>query len=295
MLAELVEVSVRTVRRWHRAGFIMPVAEVMQLPQFDYAGLARCKQLAQWMQQGASVSSIQHQLELLQQRYGDRAFLDELPITAEGSRLLLRAGDHYLEATGQLRFTFDDAQTEAVQPATLKFDIAPPCQPSVAPGLEADSLESMMEQALLAEDEGDLETAIQWYRCSLTTHGAQPDLCFQVAELLYRSGDIDGARERYFMALELNPDLIEARANLGCVLAESGALELAVAAFEGALEQFPDYADVHFHLARTLDDLHEPVKAVEHWQRFLKLSPTSPWAEEARARLKESDQGLLDL
>ena len=37
MLAELLGVSVRTVRRWQRAGFIRPVSEVMQLPQFDFA------------------------------------------------------------------------------------------------------------------------------------------------------------------------------------------------------------------------------------------------------------------
>jgi hypothetical protein len=47
------------------------------------------------------------------------------------------------------------------------------------------------------------------------------------------------------MALELEEDFVEARANLGCVLAESGELELAVAAFRGALSLHPQYADVH--------------------------------------------------
>ena len=58
------------------------------------------------------------------------------------------------------------------------------------------------------------------------------------------------------MAVELDEDYVEARANLGCVLAETGQRELAVAAFEGALRYHPDYADVHYHLARTLDELH---------------------------------------
>ncbi|MEM7559296.1 MAG: tetratricopeptide repeat protein, partial [Planctomycetota bacterium] len=118
-------------------------------------------------------------------------------------------------------------------------------------------------------------------------HGLNADICFQIAELLYRSGDVCGARERYFTALEIEPELLEARANLGCVLLECQQADLAIAAFEGALAQYPDYADVHFHLARALEELGEANRAVQHWQRFLDLAPTSPWAEEAQHRLND--------
>ncbi len=60
------------------------------------------------------------------------------------------------------------------------------------------------------------------------------------------------------MAIELDENYVEARANLGCVLAELGDRELAAAAFEGALTLHPEYADAHFHLARTLDELQRP-------------------------------------
>ena len=90
---------------------------------------------------------------------------------------------------------------------------------------------------------------------SLAAGGPSPEICFQLAELLYRLGDVTAARERYYMAIELDEDYVEARANLGCVLAETGQLELAVAAFQGALRYHSDYPDVHYHLARTLDDL----------------------------------------
>jgi tetratricopeptide (TPR) repeat protein len=67
-------------------------------------------------------------------------------------------------------------------------------------------------------------------------------------------------------------------------LAETGQLDLAVAAFEGALKFHPDYADVHYHLARTLEELQQSAAAAEHWRRFLDLAPESPWAEEAKKR-----------
>ena len=119
----------------------------------------------------------------------------------------------------------------------------------------------------------------------MTAGGPRAEVCFLLAELLYRLGDVFAARERYFMAIELDEDFVEARANLGCVLAETGELELAVAAFQGALAHHRDYPDVHYHLARTLDELNRNEDAEEHWRLFLSLAPDSPWAAEARSRL----------
>ncbi len=107
---------------------------------------------------------------------------------------------------------------------------------------------------------------------------------FSLAELLYRNGDLAAARERYYAAIELDENYVEARANLGCLLAEQGEDVLAEAAFRGALEYHPDFADAHFHLARLLDSQNDSRTASHHWQRFLDLAPASPWAEEALDR-----------
>lgn len=288
MLAELLNVSVRTVRRWQRAGFISPVAEVMHLPQFDYAGLATARQLAEWMRQGASVPSIQHQLDALRHRVGEDLSIVQLPISADGKCLVLRHGDQFLEASGQLRFEFEGGGLAPHRPATIpwKPDAFRGSIPLTQP-VEHLSLEALVDEAIAAEDELEFETAIRWYRCALSAHGPNADICFQMAELLYRTGDIHGARERYYVALELDPQLLEARANLGCVLVECGDLDLGIAAFEGALEQYPGYADVHFHLARALEASEESGRAAVHWQKFVELAPASPWVDEARERLRE--------
>jgi tetratricopeptide (TPR) repeat protein len=98
-------------------------------------------------------------------------------------------------------------------------------------------------------------------------------------------GDLSAARERYYVAIELDEDFVEARSNLACVLAEQGDSALAEAAFRGALEFHPDYADAHYHLARLLDRAHRTSEAARHWQLFLNLAPASPWADEARERI----------
>jgi len=85
----------------------------------------------------------------------------------------------------------------------------------------------------------------------------------------------------------LDEDFVEARFSLGCVLAETGQLDLAIAAFEGALHFHPDYADAHYHLALALDESGRTDAARRHWRKFEELAPDSLWADEARARLAD--------
>jgi len=70
---------------------------------------------------------------------------------------------------------------------------------------------------------------------------------------------------------------------------------LAVAAFHGALAYHDEYPDVHYHLARALDELDRADEAEMHWRAFRALAPDSPWAEQAEARLvntgDQSNQG----
>ena len=295
MLAELLDVPVRTVRRWCRAGLIQPVKEVLNLPYFDYTELAAARQLAKWGKEGATVQSIQRQLAALAELAPAVGRpIQQLAITAEGKQLLMRHGSTLVESTGQFRFSFEESHEFGSDSPTLSIEKLAPRSASKATSLGSSpaTLEQMVEQAMSAEDEEDLDAAIDWYRTALAAFGPNADVNFQLAELLYRQGDPTAARERYYMALELNSGLVEARANLGCVLAELGQSELAVAAFQGTLQQFTDYADVHFHLARALDDLNETSKANEHWQRFLELAPASPWAEEAQQRLAQLSPAL---
>jgi tetratricopeptide (TPR) repeat protein len=107
-----------------------------------------------------------------------------------------------------------------------------------------------------------------------------------LAELLYRAGDLTAARERYYAVIELDPDHLQARASLGCVLAELGDHELALAALDGVLRQEPSYADAHWHVAGVLADLGRGREARHHLDTFLALAPESPWATLARQRLE---------
>lgn len=293
MLADLLKVSIGTVRRWHRMGLIQPVQVVHRLPYFDFQEVQTARQLARWIDEGAKPAAIQHQLSLFAEWLpsGNRS-LAQLDIILEGRRLLLRKGEGLIEADGQLRIDFEayevkpDEVSEA-DPSVLslvdhQLNLAG-FEPS-DPGL---SQNAILDRAQALEGEGHLREAIEWYRVILAKFGPSAELHFQLAELLYREGEIEAARERYYAAIEVDDEYVEARANLGCVLQETGRSDLAIAAFRGALALYEEYADVHYHLARVLDEVGHRTEATEHWHRFTQLAPQSPWIGEASDRLAE--------
>lgn len=288
MLAGLLGVGVSEIRRWQRRGWIVPAREVRRLPYFDFQEVATARRLIELLAAGMSPSEIERKLGELARYLPDvKRPLAQLSIIVEGKQLLVRQGDELLEPGGQRRFDFGAAATEAAaQPAgetgaasdILSF--AAPAQP--APHTPAE----MMQMAGQLEDSGELEAAADMYRAALAAGGPSAEINFLLAELLYQMHDLSAARERYYQAIELDENYVEARANLGCVLADLGQRELAISAFEGALVYHEGYPDVHYHLARLLDDLGRAGDAEEHWRSFLRLAPTSPWADEARQRLE---------
>jgi tetratricopeptide (TPR) repeat protein len=286
MLADLLDVSVATIRRWHRRGLIVPSREVHRLPYFDFQEVSTAQRIAQLVAAGASPAAIEKKLEELARFVPDvERPLAQLSVIVEGKQILLRQGEGLIEPGGQLRIDFEALERpepeaeESASRATVSFEAALGLQVELA------SPEELLEFAIAAEEEGRIEYAAELLRAVLAAEGPLADICFQLAELLYRLGEVGAARERYYMAIELDEEFVEARNNLGCVLLEEGQPELAAAAFQGALACHADYPDAHYHLARTLDELDRPGEAEHHWQQFLRLAPNSPWADEARDRL----------
>jgi DNA-binding transcriptional MerR regulator/Flp pilus assembly protein TadD len=295
MLAELLSVPVAAIRHWHRRGSLRATRDVRRLPYFDFEEVRVARKLAQLLAAGCSVATVSRQVAEL-----DR-LMPEVPrplsdpaVVIEGRRVFVRRGDNLAEPTGQLLIDFDAniAEGDAIDDGTPTVPL---------PLLAADSLRGRSNRTpgsghpLLADDLRCLAAelsgnarhvqAIDVYRAILVSGQATADDHFALAELLYQCGDLSAARERYYVAIELDENFVEARSNLGCVLAESEELDLAEAAFRGALEFHPDYADAHYHLARLLDRAHRPDEAVIHWQLFMSLAPASPWADEARERI----------
>lgn len=286
MLAELLDVPVAAIRRWNRSGVLEACRRVRRLPYFDFTEVAVARHLAALFHAGCSLRVIDRKLKELARVLPDAPRpLADPAVVVEGRQMFLRRGEELAEPGGQLLIDFDkpgDAGDEESLLLSIGSNIGA-TRSSDDEGLS--TLEQLHQEALEWEDQGELERAAEAYRTLLAAGGPSAEIHFALADLLYRMGDLSAARERYFCAVELDEEYVEARANLGCVLAENNELELAVAAFQGALAFHPDYADVHYHLANSLDRLAQHDEAELHWRAFLSLAPESPWADMARTRL----------
>ena len=293
MLAQLLDIPISTIRRWHRRGLITPTRQFKKLAYFDFQEVASARRIARMIASGATPKAIETKLSRLAGLYPNlQRPLSQLSVIVEGQVVLLRQGEGLVEPGGQRRIDFDSLGAATSEPSAVESDspadlisIDQPLEIEKRPLDQLVTPNEFIRMAIEFEDEGDTQSAIEVYRAMSLAFGPSADVCFRIAELLYQQNDLAAARERYYLAVELDESFVEARASLGCVLFELDQKELALSAFYGALQHHPDYPDVHFHLGRLLDELERPEEAEPHWLTFLELAPKSPWAEEARHRL----------
>lgn len=294
MLAGLLEIPIATIRRWHRRGLITPTRQVNKLVYFDFQEVASARRIARLIATGTTPQAIETKLSRLAGLYPNlERPLSQLSVIVQGRSLLLRQGEGLIEPGGQKRIDFESLdQRESLDQgeslsvhSTLSMEAEKAKTTKTVEQLATP--DEFIELAIQFEDADDGPAAIEVYRAMMLAFGPSADICFRIAELLYHQSDLTAARERYYIAVELDETFVEARASLGCVLVELGQSELALSAFEGALGYHADYPDVHFHLARLLDEMDRGLEAESHWKTFLDLAPQSPWSDEARERLAD--------
>jgi tetratricopeptide (TPR) repeat protein len=300
MFAELLEVSPAMVRQWHRRGWLRESEIIQRLPYFALTELLPAKRLAQLAKNGLDNAEIAKKLDALQALFPDiDRPIAALDLRIDGRDIFLTKEGQQVDTVGQKLLDFAHDGNVPAEQICNDFPVSqldsafqgvggreqgaeeseskrptPPCSlPS-----DPDKGE-LCRYAYHCEEQGRLEQAVEYFRVALAAGGPDAAICFQLGELLYRLDDKTAARERYYMAIEIDEHFVEARATLGCVLAETNDWELAVSAFQGALLHHPDYADVHYHLGMTLQKLGKTLEAEQHLRRFRELMPNSPWTE----------------
>jgi tetratricopeptide (TPR) repeat protein len=300
LIAEVLAVPPAAVRHWVRGGLLRPVRHAGSLEWFDFEQLVAGRHLARLLATGLSLREIDARLARLAPGGASAAVRMAERIVADGRRLSIRSGEFLLGPGGQMQFSFytdplAGASGSPDRPATVRAEMQADItlrreggtgagdQDRWQPG--ADGAAEILDLADDLEAAGEFVEAAEALRAVLQAQGPAADVMFMLAELLYRSGDLTAARERYYMTIEIDPDHLRARTSLGCVLAELGDHELALAALEGVLRQEPGYADAHWHISGVLRDAGRPLEARHHLAIFLALAPESPWALVARSML----------
>lgn len=280
MLSELVDAPVAAIRRWARSGVLRPACRVNRLAYFDFEEARLAQLLSDLLKQRGSLLAVDREIDKLHRAAGgvDRP-LAELPLAVIGGELLVRSADRLAEATGQRCFLFDPEADQETTPVVLRMP-----EPSEA------APDSIVDRAWELSDSGHLSEAIEAWRLAMLESIPMADDHFTLAEWLYLDGQLSAARERYYSTLELDGEHLEARVSLGCVLADLGDTELAIASLLGALDHHEDFADARYHVARLLTSSGRAADAAPHWRRFLEVAPENPWADEARRALRSGPE-----
>jgi len=296
MMAAVLGVPVAAVRHWQRGGLLEPLRRAGALEWFDFQQLVVGRRLSRLLTGGLSLREIDAKLATLAPGGAAEAARAGGRIVTDGRRLSIRRDNRLVGAGGQLQFGFyAESLGNDDEPTIMPLTDAAPFRAHAQAGSEIDislddadeptSMAELLDLAADLEAAGEFAEAAEAIRAVLQAEPPTAQVVFMLAELLYRAGDLTAARERYYAAVELDADHLEARASLGCVLAELHEHELAIAALEGVLRQQPDYADAHWHLAGVLEQVGKPDEATRHLRTFLALAPASPWAKLARERL----------
>ncbi len=281
IIASLAGVAASAIRNWQRLGLLRAESMENGAARFGFRQLSTARQIAGLIEQGIRATTLARHFRRLQQ-HSPGSSLDDYSISLSGNQVLFRRNGETVDRSGQLQLDFDFVKGEENDGSALPIVLFPE---SHSGRQEIPDRETLLAVATSHEEAGEIREAIEALRLALLAGGPDAQASFRLGELLYFKGDPGAARERYSMALELEPELLEVRNSLGVLFFETGETEMAIATLQGALGQREDYPDTHYHLAMALEVSGRIEEAATHWQRFLELAPASPWSDTARQRL----------
>jgi len=100
-------------------------------------------------------------------------------------------------------------------------------------------------------------------------------------------GDGEGAGREYLAALKLNPYYLKARYNLAGMLTEQGKYKEAVEQYRLITEFDPGYSSAYFNLGLIYYNTGDLRGAAEMWGKYLELEPDDQRADEIKGKLAE--------
>jgi DNA-binding transcriptional MerR regulator len=269
------------LRYWDRSGFLKPSGRSGRRRFYTFQDLIGLRVAKGLLDAGVSLQHVRRAVEGLRTSL-PRVIrpLNELRVVADGQSVLVRGEDGAFEpATGQrvLDFEVNALRDDVVRALESK-------RPSVEHARRAYDL--YLEACRLDEDPETTDRAEALYLEALAIDPALSNALTNLGNLRFRAGALDDARAYYEKALAIEPAQPEAHYNLGFLAFEEGEPEIAADRFQRALDHDPAFADAHFNLAMALEELGRFDAARTHWDSYLRLDPSGPWAEVARRHLR---------
>jgi tetratricopeptide (TPR) repeat protein len=175
-----------------------------------------------------------------------------------------------------------DLSGRADRPAT-GFEPCPIRRPTASPR----GVQGRFLAAVQAEEAGEKQRAIDLYEEILRIDPDYAAAYINLGTINFHMRQYDRAEELYRRATEADPAYVLAFFDLGNVLDELQRPDESIAAYQRAVALSPRYADAHYNLALAYERKNQRRKALRHWQAYLRLDNSGPWAEHARGQIRK--------
>lgn len=255
-LARIIGVSGRRLRGWVDAGLIQPVRIDDGVPRFDYSQAAAVRMLWRLTRKGVKRSVLRRNLMQLgrwlpeaNDAAGQLEVIDRVMVVRDNSGGLLdRRGQRWLD--------FDSSET-----STIHFLAAHQTSKQDTAGQATTASTRMMQEPDADEADAEfaacvaLESASRWraaavaYRRWIDRFGPDPDVAFNMGNVLVELEESEAAISAYRKSLACDATRAETWNNLGNVLSDCGQRSEAAAAYRRALICDPSSVEATENLA----------------------------------------------
>ena len=140
--------------------------------------------------------------------------------------------------------------------------------------------------AVQAEESGEGQQAVELYREILTFAPTYAPAYINLGTIHFHLRQFARAEKYYRCATLADPTYVLAFFDLGNALDELQRFDESIAAYRQAVALAPGYADAHYNLALAYEHKAQCRPALHHWEAYLHLDATGPWADHARGQIR---------
>ncbi|HUJ30865.1 MAG TPA: tetratricopeptide repeat protein [Candidatus Acidoferrum sp.] len=261
------------LRYWTRLQLVRPRSRWGER-FYSFGDLVALRTIQRLTKNRVPAKRVQRAVSLIERQFGQVSLpLQELRLVEQGRHVVVvppGASSPFDPLTQQWVFLFDGTQEQKLRP------------------MSAQSAEELFQSAIDCESQTEsLPQAIETYRRVIELSPNWVEAHINMGVALYQLGRIEEAQSAFRLAVQIDPMNSISRYNLGCVLEERGELDEAIEHLQRAARMMPAHPDVHFNLALAYDKRGERRLAREQWMLYLRYAPNGPWADQARARLRQ--------
>lgn len=275
----ILQISPRQLTGWERAGLISAKE------QYGFPDLAQLRTLRELQHLRMSPRSIRNSVEAMQAVSGISNPLMESAVVRTGTRLAFRySGTMVDPIRRQLLFDFESTSQAGSGRRSVTVSILPPARTS---GTRDPELQSLFLSAVQAEEQGRKQAAMEIYASILALDPVYTAALINLGTLHYHQKHYARAEQLYRRATESDPSYVLAFFDLGNVLDELERPEESIEAYRRAILLAPGYGDAHYNLALAYERQGERRRALVHWQVYIRLDKSGPWADHARGQIRK--------